>query len=176
MINKADKQIGFAILYAVLMVSIVLTISLTLLDISYKQLILSSINEESKIAYYAATSAINCALFWDGPARSPDADTSYKPFGYFTYDTIPPVFTPATPPNKSISCAGNSVLVSQDSGNDRISTFPVNFDDGSAAFVKVIKGDGTNDADEGRTLFRVDGYNTTVAGPRQVQRSIDTTL
>jgi len=171
MTRKYDKQTGFAILYAVLMVSIVLTISLTLLDITYKQLVLSSINKESKIAYYAATSAINCAIFWDGSARDPSNSTLlYSPFGSFDFDYNPPNFVPG---NKNIRCAGNSVTVDQDAGDNRIDTFTVNFVGGAYAFVTVTKGDIANGY---KTTFRVDGYNTTIISSRQVQRSIDTTI
>lgn len=182
MISKTNKQIGFAILYAVLMVSIVLTISLTLLDISYKQLILSSINKESRTAYYAAVSALNCVMFWDVRARDPlsgpNFDTYYRPFGDFNYSFIPPSFTPAIAANQLIRCAqdsspGNNITVSS---SGRVSTFTVNFINGSYAFVTVIKGDGINGAASGHTLFQVDGYNTTLINSRRVQRSIDTTI
>ena len=169
MISKIPNPLGFAILYAVLMVSIILTISLTLLDISYKQLILASINKESKSAYYAAVNALGCVNYWDKDALNATGDDFYKPFGKFNY----PGFTPNTQP---IYCAEDDIQISdvtKDSNNytDSISKFEVNFTDGSYADVEVIKGDGTSVPD-GVTLIRVDGYNIR-NGARRVQRSLD---
>jgi hypothetical protein len=180
MISKFSNSRGFAILYAVLMVSIILTISLTLLDISYKQLVLASINKESKLAYYAAVNALNCVNYWDKDALNATGDDFYKPFGRF--DFIPSLtFISNTQP---IYCAEDTIQASdiiKESNNhtDSISKFKVDFTDGSYADVMVIKGDGTSgfpnyDTPEGGTLIRVDGYNTSNPNnPRRVQRSLD---
>ncbi len=159
-----SKTRGFAILYAVLMVSIVLTISLTLLDISYKQLVLSSINKESKLAYYAAVNALNCANYWDL--------SSNKPFGDFV-DYSDGIVT--APGDRRINCTGTVILESSVVFDpfDKTSTFDVNFPDGSTAHVVVTKGqDPANTITPGDTFIRVDGYNTAdVNNPRRVQRS-----
>ena len=171
MTYNLKKSQGFAILYAVLMVSILLTISLTLLDISYKQLVLSSINKESKLAYYATVSALSCANYWEKTKFYSD-----NPFGYFDYSTDPPSFVSVT--DKDISCGENTILAvdidREDSEEltDGVSIFQVDFGgpDDPYAEVKVIR---DKDADGiPFTLILVDGYNT-INGPRRVQRSLD---
>jgi hypothetical protein len=62
---KPNSQQGIAILYAVLLTTIILTIGLILSDIITKQIVLSSIGKNSQTAYYAATLGKECALYWD---------------------------------------------------------------------------------------------------------------
>jgi hypothetical protein len=80
MVNNlpANKERGVVILFAVLLVSVVLGISLGLLNISYRQIILSSVAQESTFAYFAADSAQSCALYWD---FHPELDK--RPFGSY---------------------------------------------------------------------------------------------
>ena len=56
---------GFVILFAVLLVSITLVIGLSLFNITFKQLVLSSVARDSQFAYFAADSAMDCARHWD---------------------------------------------------------------------------------------------------------------
>lgn len=58
------KQQGFALLYAVLLTGIILTIGLGLSSILTKQIILSSIGANSQKAYYAANTIKECVLHW----------------------------------------------------------------------------------------------------------------
>ncbi len=65
LVNIKKRKIGFVLLYAVLLVSIVLTVSLSLFDITYRQLILSSTVENMQIAFYTMDSTRDCIRFWD---------------------------------------------------------------------------------------------------------------
>lgn len=56
---------GFVALFAVLVSSIVLTISFGLLNIAIKEIILSSSGRESQFGFYAADAGAECALYWD---------------------------------------------------------------------------------------------------------------
>lgn len=80
-IKQKTKKAGVVILFAVLMVSVILTISLGIFNITYRQMVLSSIARESEIAFFAADTARNCALFWDGPGRA----VGERPFGYYEW-------------------------------------------------------------------------------------------
>ena len=147
---------GFALLFAVLVVSIVLTISLSLFNITYKQILLSSIVRESQVAFYAADSARNCAVHWN----SFRDDTN--PFGHYENG----VFVAPTPGGSfvcngqvplNLSCLGvpgmvpvyncSFTLVFDISGNQR-----------ACALVEVIKDMSTS---EGRfqATIRSRGYN-----------------
>ncbi len=56
------EQSGFALLLTIVVVSVVLAIGLSLLDITVKQLSLSSTARDSEVAFHAANAGIECAL------------------------------------------------------------------------------------------------------------------
>src|SRR3989344_611809 len=56
---------GFTLYYAMLFGSIMLAIGASLLNISLKELRLSSALNESEYAFFAADSGVECALYWD---------------------------------------------------------------------------------------------------------------
>ena len=56
---------GFTLLISVLLVTVILSLSLSLLDVAYKQVVLSSTAKQSQYAFYTADSALECTLYWD---------------------------------------------------------------------------------------------------------------
>ncbi|MBI2099828.1 MAG: hypothetical protein HYT48_00600 [Candidatus Vogelbacteria bacterium] len=153
MLIKHSTSNGIVILYAVLLVSIVLVISLSLFNITYKQLVLSSVAQESQKAFFASDTARNCSKFLD---ITPDSNGIY-PFGH--YNTSAHSYT--SPQSGSIVCAGViiSTTVSQftiPTGTfDRTSfSFPVAGQ--SCARVTVDK--NTN-PDNRLTTITASGYN-----------------
>ncbi len=79
---KKKSQRGAILLIAVTVSSLVLAIGLGILNITNKEIILSSFSKESGKAFYAADTGIECALFWDisyakgGLSESPFATSS----------------------------------------------------------------------------------------------------
>lgn len=76
------EQRGFALLIAVIFMSVMLTLGLALGSLGYKQQILASAAIESQHAFYAADAALECALYADqqlnlfanpGPPRPSEA-------------------------------------------------------------------------------------------------------
>lgn len=63
--NNIQKNQGFALLLAVLVSMIVLTVGLTILNASLKQITLSNIALESERAFHAAYAGVECAQFWN---------------------------------------------------------------------------------------------------------------
>ncbi|MEX0930600.1 MAG: hypothetical protein WDZ79_02885 [Candidatus Paceibacterota bacterium] len=59
------REGGISLLVAVIVVGMVLFIATSISGVSYHQLQLSSIGENSQYAFYAADSGIECALYWD---------------------------------------------------------------------------------------------------------------
>ena len=55
---------GFALLLTLIVVSVVLSIGLSLLDITLKQLVLSGTARDSEIAFDAAYAGVECAEYW----------------------------------------------------------------------------------------------------------------
>ncbi len=56
---------GFAMLFAVLVSSIILAIGLSIFNLTIKELTLSSSGRESQVAFYAADTGAECALYWN---------------------------------------------------------------------------------------------------------------
>lgn len=59
------RKKGFVILFTVLIISIVLSISLSTYNITIKELKISSSGRESRFAFFAADTGVECAEYWD---------------------------------------------------------------------------------------------------------------
>ena len=62
---------GFALLFSVLVASLLLTIGLSIFRIALKELSISTAARQSIHAFYAADSGRECALYWDSKAVIP---------------------------------------------------------------------------------------------------------
>ena len=63
--KRGQKQAGFAMLFAVLVSSVLLSIGLSIFNLTVKELVLSSSGRESQFSFYAADTGVECALYWD---------------------------------------------------------------------------------------------------------------
>ncbi len=61
--KNSDKKKGYAILFTLVVVSIISSISIGVANSVSKQLILSSLAHDSQMAFYAADTAAECALY-----------------------------------------------------------------------------------------------------------------
>lgn len=187
--HKIFKK-GTVILFAVLLVTVVLTISLGVFNIVYRQILLSSVAKESTIAFAVADSARNCAQFWDSPERQPD---SSRPFGFYDGTNYEPNSSVS-----SVTCGDEildldeSDLTGVDPDNSGVLAdyhqkeffwvFQISGRNVCAG-VKVLK--KTNDlTNGGKTVIISDGYNLSsldpgVAGdctPSNINRAVQRTI
>jgi len=58
------RQEGFALLMTLIVVSVVISVGLTLLDLTIKQLKLSSGSKDSENSFHAANAGVECARYW----------------------------------------------------------------------------------------------------------------
>lgn len=65
MIRKGAREQGFALLFAVLTASVLLSIGISIFNLTVKELALSSSGRESQFSFYAADTGAECALYWD---------------------------------------------------------------------------------------------------------------
>ena len=63
--NKKQNNKGFALLFSVLVSSLLLTIGLSILNVSLKELAISTASRQSVFAFYAADSGLEYALYGD---------------------------------------------------------------------------------------------------------------
>ena len=202
-LTKINKNQGMALLYAMLLVSIVLTVSLSLLNITYKQIVLTAISRESQIAHFAALSALDCVIFTDRFFRDPNNkrnDNLDNPFGVFTFDIFsnPPSMTLIVGnPSPTFTCgnAGNEInatevtaktdgaIGSADGVFSRYDMIGLGLN-GACATVEVRKirsgdydnfGEGDSIDDRGKMMIAAFGYNTcNTTSSRLVERRVRT--
>ena len=86
---KIQKNKGFVILFSMLISSLILMISAGLFNVVQKEVVLSSYSRESQRAFYAADSALECALYADivgiklnGSESNPRTPFTVNPTGY----------------------------------------------------------------------------------------------
>lgn len=65
---------GYVMLFAVLITSILLTITIGIANVSYKQAVFSSQARDSHVAFFAADTGLECGLYWDRVQNSPFID------------------------------------------------------------------------------------------------------
>jgi Tfp pilus assembly protein PilX len=63
--GKNTNQRGFALLFSVLVSSLLLSIGLSIFSIAIKELSISTSGRQSQLAFYAADSGRECARYWD---------------------------------------------------------------------------------------------------------------
>lgn len=148
---------GFTLLIAVVLTSVILSVGLALLDVAYKQVTLSSTARYSQYAFYAADSALECALYWDQQLNA------------FNYG--------APLSSGSLSCGGRAITgytsVTAGSGADRRrdTTFSVACAaGGNDAQVRILK------EESGETSLYAYGYSSCSASdPRRIERGLRAT-
>lgn len=142
---------GFTLLIAILLSTIAVTLGVSLLEVSYKQVILSSTAKQSQYAFYSADSAMECALYYD---QQFNAFSYSNPMasGSITCDTR--VITNFTNPTSA--------------GPKRVTTFTVPCaGSGESARVIIYK------YNSGVTNIYANGYNTCNANDaRRIERGL----
>ncbi len=61
--SEVNKKAGYTMLFAVLVSTVLLSIGIFILNVSKKEVILSSIGRESSIAFYAADGGVECVHY-----------------------------------------------------------------------------------------------------------------
>ncbi len=152
--TKNNKEKGFTILFAVVVSSLVLAIGLSIAHITLKQVILSSTGRESQIAFYAADSGAECALYHDSVA-SVDLGFDIFPSGDFAGNNFEA---------SNINCGGELAVDKGSTAdeNSAISIFEVRFGDNPeyCATVSVEKEDNDFDTIADSTTIISRGYNS----------------
>ncbi len=62
--KKNSQESGFALLMTLIVVGVVLSVGMSVLDLSIKQVKLSTNAKESEIAFHAANAGMECARYW----------------------------------------------------------------------------------------------------------------
>lgn len=152
-ISSPTSQRGFSMLFSVLASSLVLSIGLSIFNLTLKELILSSSGRESQFAFYAADSGAECSLYWDLEATNIFATSS----------------SAYTPSNPAPECNTQPINITASPRTANSATTQFQFDvykpgEGSALWyctkVKIVKTDVSGAIE---TVIESRGYNNRCA-------------
>jgi len=77
--RENETEHGFVLLFAVIAMTIVLAITVGILNIAYKEVALATPAKDSHLAFYAADSGVECGLYYDLTAPSSLAFETNQP-------------------------------------------------------------------------------------------------
>ena len=165
MMNHSMKPVrGLTLLIAVILSSVVLSVALSLLDITYKQIILTSSAKQSQFAFYSADSAMECALYWD---QKMDA-FSYTASSYLTSGitcadasgNVQTIFPLAAPNSSSQSGSVRTTVINLPCTGG-----------GTSGQVTISKPSGSGTA----TIFATGYSSCSSSDPRRIERGVKAT-
>lgn len=119
--NKTQKK-GFALLYTVVIVSLILSITAGISNIVFKQSLLASLATDSQIAFYQADNAAECAMYLlNNPGAKFDPNGPVTPFvcsstQSYVLDTVNsslPGFIGYTPVDANMSTPCSNITIDQ---------------------------------------------------------------
>jgi len=153
--KKQEQQRGFTLLLAALVSSIVLALGISIFGLVQKQLILSSIGRDSQLAFYAADTAAECALYWDVRHR---------------------LFPTTTPKAVNLTCdTQTKTTASTNQSGTIVSTFQ--FQPNSFCVNVRVEKSHAPITGAVQTTVRADGFSTGCSSiansPRVLQRSVE---
>ncbi len=158
-----STQKGFALLFAIIASSVLLSIGLGIWNIAFKELVLSSFGRESQVAFYVADSAIECALYHDFIGTNVFATSS---------NSIPGGVCNGQEYN-TFQCASLTVsnYVKSCDGQNATTTFTINLGNGKA-IVLIGKSDPGGTGRSATNIVSHGQNSTTNYNPTLVERGL----
>ena len=162
-----QTQSGFAMLFTVLIVSLILTIAVSISNLTLRQAVLSNLAKDSQVAFAQADAAVECAMYED----------TYR--GSFPIGTTPDTGTSTSAP-QTLTCGDKKLVLSTTAQNPKnisrqdylVYVFDVNdpgYNENKPCF--SITFDKTNVAQYSRVVGT--GSNICGASTRRVERSLE---
>ena len=136
---------GFTLFVAMVVMGTLLLVAIGMSTLAVKQGVISTSARESQLAFYAADTGVECAIYWD--VKNPSGFSAFS-----------------TSTGSTISCNGTDSFV----GGSSVSVFEINlFPDPYCARVRVEK------FNDGTTRIESKGYNSCdSSNSRRVERAI----
>lgn len=153
--NKKNNQKGISLVIALIMTTLLLSISMSIGSIIVRQLRITNTTTNSQSAFYAADSALECALYWDTKTDGTIDEANSFPNAVFGTTTSYPPDNTGNP----IKCGDSTsnpfsfTKTANDPSNAiATTTFYLDYGD-TCAYVQVVK-------NPNRTIISTRGYNT----------------
>jgi Tfp pilus assembly protein PilX len=150
--DTRNKKQGFTLFLAMVVTATLLLVAAGVATIAVRQSLIANAGKESQIAFYAADTGMECAIFWD--VMNPAGNNSAFATSTGTMINC----------NRNASNTNNEWVV----GGSLQSVFTMTFNpDPFCAIVTVTK------QSNGATLIESRGYNTcNTSNPRRVERAV----
>lgn len=158
--SRVTTQSGFAMLFTVLIVSLILTIAIGISNLTLRQTILSNLAKDSGVAFYQADAGVECGMYLDTHSTFPyGANTSEVPQSFECGPQM--MLLDTLDPDENTSTTNYFRYIPQDQTlrNSNQPCFTIMFDKRS---IDTVTGIGS--------LVRSAGYSSCAKGPRQVER------
>ncbi len=164
---EKPKKRGFAMLFSVLISSLLVVVGLSIFNITLKELTISTSGRESQIAFYAANSGMECALYWDlkGNRTAFATSTSDIPFAKVISTKCGNLINI----NSNVTSSGPNYATTNFSFNITNDTNP------PCVEVMVEKYIDTANGNKPTTIIKSQGNNI-CSGGRRVQRGLQATI
>lgn len=169
------KQKGFAMLFAVLVSSVLLSIGVSIFNLTVKELALSASGRESQFSFYAADTGAECALYWDfkGPSV----------LGGDVFATSTSTLPPLSGQPDCVDSSGAPQYITNENhptaptSNSAVTQFTLTIPSSPSNYCAIVK--VTKDSSGGSPLTTIDsrGYNTPCdsTDPSRVERALKVT-
>ncbi len=155
-----SKQSGFAMLYTVLLVSLILTIAISISNLTLKQSVLSNLAKDSGIAFYQADAAVECGMYQD------------IALGHFPLDATVNTGAQTDVPEK-FTCGPTMLYLDQSTLSQNYFEYTVGTNTTNTPCVSIIFDKTRANAVPEYSKVTGTGYSVCTNSPRQVQRSLE---
>lgn len=142
---------GFAMLFTVLVISIIMSLAIGIANVTFKQNLLSSIAKDSLIAFYAADAGVECGLYYD-----------------FTVGLFPKDLPVASAPD-TLACGNNTLSKVSDMSYTNYIVYRENITDANKPCRNLV----FDKTDATVSLVQSRGYSVCNNTPRQVERALE---
>lgn len=169
--DNIKKNKGFIILISVIVVSVILTLSIGILNITLRELILANIEKESLKAFYAADAGVDCVFHHDvlspNTYSSPLSPSSKWPLDGTTVDCMGASLHVGPYGTAGYTDTGYTIV-----GDEHV-TYLGNIAIGNGTCATVLIRKKRETAFEESTVIEARGYNTCDTNhPRRVERAL----
>jgi hypothetical protein len=162
---KFKKDKGFAMLFTVLIVSLMLAIGLGISDITFKQAVLSGLARDSQAAFYQADSGVECGMYY---TNGPTGD-QFPKGTLATEDPNNPQQAAAT---HQLNCGNSVATLLLDQSYTDYFVYQEQVSSGNQPCFTVIFDKST---DPTKTSISSRGFSTCQSTARQVERGLNVT-
>lgn len=145
------RERGFAMLFTILVISIIMSLAIGIANVTFKQGLLSSIAKDSLIAFYAADAGVECGLYYD-----------------FTVGIFPEGLSAESAP-EMLACGANTLSKVSDMSYTNYIVYRENITDASKPCRNLV----FDKTDETISLIQSRGYSVCNNTPRQVERALE---